>query len=92
MLQLTFKAIYTCLTADHFQSETSHDAHIANFERVIELSTELIAFDIKQTPQYSFCGSLIVSVYVTAMKCRDRTIRRNAIGILRSRLIRGDNG
>lgn len=87
-LQLRFKAIYTCLTTDHFQDETSYDAHIADFEEVIKLATKLIAFESKHTPQYSFDGSLIVSVYVTAMKCRDKTIRRNAIGILRSRPMR----
>jgi hypothetical protein len=39
----------------------------------------------KDSPTYSFEGSLIVSVYASAMKFRDRPVRRNAIRILRRR-------
>jgi hypothetical protein len=87
-LQLRFQSIYVCLAADHFQGEISYDAHILQFGEIISLAERLIACEKKRTPQYSFDGSLIVSVYVTGMKCRDSAVRRSVIRILRSKPMR----
>ncbi|KAE9380951.1 hypothetical protein N431DRAFT_433139 [Stipitochalara longipes BDJ] len=90
LIELRFKSLYTCLAPDHFQGETVYDAHIAEFDEAIDLADRVFALAIKtiDVPLYSFDGSFVVSVYVIAMKCRDGTVRRNAIRILRSRQIR----
>ncbi len=88
-LQLHWKAIYTALVADHFQGETCYDAHVDDFQEVVDLAERLIpcegADDDQTKPKYTFDGSFILSVYAVALKCRDPIIRRRAIALLESR-------
>jgi hypothetical protein len=89
-LQLRFKSICTCAAADHFQRKTVYDVHVTDFDEVIDLVDKLPLLRTQESPTYSFEGSLMVSVYVSAMKCRDRSVRRNAIRTLRRKELRED--
>ncbi|KAL9052834.1 MAG: hypothetical protein Q9162_005133 [Coniocarpon cinnabarinum] len=62
--------------------EVMFDNHIKDFRRIVELIE--VCMRLNRLPTFSINYSLIPALYYTAMKCRDPSIRRQAINLLHS--------
>jgi hypothetical protein len=68
-----------CLSAE----ECAVDAHIDGFKEIVELGSRL-ALATRSSDIFSFEMRIIPPLYYTALKCRDPSVRRQALNLLAS--------
>ncbi|KAJ5091354.1 hypothetical protein NUU61_006224 [Penicillium alfredii] len=74
--------VSTCLT----QHETSSDAHLTDFQVIVDQSTLCLNASAGvngNQPPFTFEMGVGISLYLTAMKCREPRLRRRALELLR---------
>ena len=68
--------------------ETSFDSYIDDFDSLVRLATSIYEKDLETTPtrryaSFSFEMQNIAPLYITAIKCRNPVIRRNALNLMK---------
>lgn len=88
-LDCRFKCLDAANNANHFLGEMSYDEITPKFQEVVDLVKILIdhesTLDVTKTAKFTFEGTIVSSMYAVALKCRDPSVRRQAISILESR-------
>jgi hypothetical protein len=87
-LELRFKAINTCLFGDHFLGDTVYDALTSHFREIVDLAKIFVKQEKLQSDSqramFTFDDPFISSVYIVILKCREPSLRREAIALLQS--------
>lgn len=87
VMLLSYLTSYVLLSTSLSQDETAYDSHSATFARIIELSEIFSQQQLAQETPLSFTYfsidmKVVYPLYITALKCRDRTMRYRAIHLL----------
>jgi cholestenol delta-isomerase len=90
ILQMYRALLKLLLKFDYAGSECHWDPLLPSFSRIVDLASELGQFEnnaIGQTYDISFSFNIgiIIPLFVTATRCRDFKVRREAIKLLRSK-------
>lgn len=83
-IQFLGSCITTELTLE--QMESGSDRYLADFITIVDLARDVLQYLYSNSPSkamFVFDSSLLVSLFLTSQKCRDRDVRRRAIGLLR---------
>lgn len=80
----------SCITTElvRYQRESACDRYRSDFLAIVDLSRDVLQCLYKTAParlpkaMFVFDSSLVVGLFLTATKCRERAIRRRAIGLL----------
>jgi hypothetical protein len=69
-----------------YRDQLAYDAFTANFTQIVTLASavvkKLMVDSDGTVPSFSSEVGIIPSLYLTARRCRDPTLRRRAIGLL----------
>lgn len=82
--ELTYIFVQCCVTG----RQTSFDDHLARFDMILKLSRMLLDYagmklDISHTPILPLGPGFIPMLWLTAIYCRHRSLRRDAVELLR---------
>jgi hypothetical protein len=87
-LEMRFKALFTSLLGDHFKGDTVYDALTAHSREVVDLAKIFVKHEKMQSDSqraaFTYDDPFISSVYIVTLKCRDGSLRREAISLLQS--------
>lgn len=81
---VTFITISNCFEPD----ESSYDEYLPQFQKIVEHANSFLRSKLGDSKcghnrrRFSFEMSVIYPLYITALKCRDHTVRRHAISLL----------
>ncbi|KAH8433326.1 Zn(II)2Cys6 transcription factor [Aspergillus melleus] len=82
-LEIQFHSVFLQLTTCHNDRETYCDQFASTFQRIVDLCSLLIDDTARSTgPTFVLDSGLIPSLYITAIKCRQREIRHRASSLL----------
>ena len=82
LLRIHHRTVFIWLSGCLSAEECAVDSHMDGFEEIVDLGTRLTESDLPQDI-FSFEMRIIPPLYYTAMKCRDASIRRRALNLLR---------
>lgn len=88
-LELRYKASSKPLAGTLGLEESSFDDYHAEFATAIQLASKLVAYEkshyreSKNIATFTIDGSIVPSLYVVSIKCRNSRIRREAVRLLR---------
>ncbi|RAO64674.1 uncharacterized protein BHQ10_000686 [Talaromyces amestolkiae] len=87
VMLLSYLTSYVLLSTSLSPDETAYDSHSATFARIIELSEIFSQQHLAQDTPLFFTFfridmKVVYPLYITALKCRDRTMRYRAVRLL----------
>ena len=82
VLSLYIKATSILLSAIVPESEMAYDKHLSCFKHIIRTCSLLIPLDLSRNKRFSFEVGIIPPLHLTATKCRDPIVRREARDLL----------
>lgn len=87
-LEMRSKSLFISLLGNHFIGDGVYDALTAHFREVVDLAKMFVKNEKlqndSQRASFTFDDPFIGSVYFVILKCRDQSLRREAIAILQS--------
>jgi len=88
LLQIQILNAEMSLAGAFFTKQTEHDQFLPSFTQIVSLSRHINRSNLKlwntSSPVFNFPDSIEKPLYDTAMFCRDKTIREEALTILRT--------
>jgi hypothetical protein len=88
-LDCRYKSLDAANNVNHFLGEMGYDEVTPKVQEVVDLANELIeleaANETTNAAKYTFEGAIIASAWSVSLKCRDPSVRRQAIAIMESR-------
>lgn len=77
-------ALYGCITAT-VVNEEEHDKHYNEFKFMVEMAEcilEILNSEMSKTMKFNFDSYTVIPLFMTALKCRDLSLRRRAISLM----------